>query len=181
MTRLEARALLDDGMIALAVLMDIKDLKPNNASHKFRQKLDEGCPQENLATATSDPLVIQADDTRRKGVLEGLLRDLINKLQTPGAAKSPKLVPKKYIAALINSLQSILASKETMEALSDRNHIIRTEGNDSAHTTHSLASLTKLQVRIKEDENHPLAENSKVAIHNLAQLFIDVPHLLLPL
>ncbi len=171
MTRIEARALLDDAMKALASLLKLKKLTLTNASHAFRKKLDEG--HTNIPTSSSSANEIKVDDARREIVLEGLLGGMITELTTPGRAQT--LVPPEYSAALLRSLRSILASKATMEALSQRNHIIRSEGNDSAH---SILSLTKIQARLNEDENHPLGEESKTAMKVLVQLFIDIPCLL---
>ena len=176
MSRLEARALLDDGMKAFASLLKLKKLTPTNASHIFRRRLDKGVKKEELPSATAPKERIQADDNRRNGVLDTLLRGLVTELETLGAEGS--LVPENYTAALHNSLTTILASKETMAMLSSRNHSIRIDGNDSAHAAHSVESLTLMQVRITKDDNHPLPKDSKVAVNVLAQLFIDVPCLL---
>ena len=144
MSRLEARALLDDGMKAFASLLKLKKLTPTNASHIFRRRLDKGVKKEELPLATAPKERIQADDNRRNGVLDTLLRGLVTELETPGAEGS--LVPENYTAALHNSLTTILASKETMAMLSSRNHSIRIDGNDSAHAAHSVESLTLMQV-----------------------------------
>ena len=160
-------------MKALAFLLKLKKLKLTSASHAFRRKLDEGCKKKDLPNASSTDLAIEADDVRREGVLVGLLQGMISELRTPGVTQS--LVPKQYAAALLKSLKAILASKQTMQALSQRNHIIRSEGNDSAH---SLQSLSMMQVKLIEDEDHPLGEESKEAAKVLAQMFIDVPCLL---
>ena len=163
-------------MKALASLLKLKNLKPSSASHAFRRKLDDNCDKSTIPIDGSPAEVVEKDNTRRQVALQALLLGLTTELSTPGITQT--LVSPEFAAPLLKSLRAILSSKETMEALSHRNHTIRSEGNSSAH---SLQSLSKLQARLSKDENHPLDQDSKEAMKVLAQLFIDVPCLsLLP-
>ncbi len=98
-------------MGALAFLSKLKNLKAINASYKFRNMLDDGCDKKRLPHEGSDEADIVADDLRRKGVLEGLIRGLIAEFRNPSPAGS--LVPEEYREALLRSLQGIFDSPDS--------------------------------------------------------------------
>lgn len=139
-----------------------KQARESSKSSAFRRALDAG--RTIIVNQQSTAAETEADDERRRGVLEGLLKHALSDdkgLEIPEASRSPIQL----------GLANILQSKDAMIALSKRWHAIRLEGNHSAHT---IQSLSRFQEQLDKNKDHPLALESRKAMKVLARFFTDL-------
>lgn len=149
-------------------LLDIPGLSPDmwNGSRIFRLWLD----RESAAAASKNGFPLD-ENLRRKVILRAKLWEKIGSFR--GNLYGPTVFDK---SPWLHAVKLIYDSSDALDALTVKNHIVREEGNYSAH---NLISLQKFAQQLADETNH-LEDGPRRAMEVFIAAFNHIPSDIIP-